>query len=290
MMHHEILTGTGPFRIHPDDPPFEFNAATAAQFTSPNITERLQAQFDQSPVVHGLGNEVSGSASGPPTFRGFGPRRPMSAGPMMDGASHMVRFAPNVGPGTSDPSYNLPAFYELFARWGPQEDREFWSQAADTSRNLFYAVTGPNTGLSPDGCNFDTTPSIDYTGAPSTFGYDSWRTVSNWSVDYSWWHKDRREQVLSNRIQKFLIGQGISTFADRYTLDGKPLSTRHSVGMVATTAVGGLAATPGKNERAFVAELWLTPTPVGEQRYFDGMLYLMSLLHCSGNFRIWGPP
>jgi len=26
--------------------------------------------------------------------------------------------------------------------------------------------------------------------------------------------------------------------------------------------------------------------PSGEQRYFDGMLYLMSMMHCSGNFRI----
>jgi oligosaccharide reducing-end xylanase len=59
--------------------------------------------------------------------------------------------------------------------------------------------------------------------------------------------------------------------------------------MVAATAVGSLAATPGPNEKAFVEELWRTPIPVGDQRYFDGMLYLMSLLHCSGNFRAWGP-
>jgi oligosaccharide reducing-end xylanase len=107
-------------------------------------------------------------------------------------------------------------------------------------------------------------------------------------VDYSWWHKDSREKVLSDRLQKFLISQGISMFADRYTLDGQPLSSRHSTGMVAATAVGGLAATVGANERAFVEELWRTPIPVGEQRYFDGMLYVMSLLHCSGNFKIWG--
>ena len=28
------------------------------------------------------------------------------------------------------------------------------------------------------------------------------------------------------------------------------------------------------------------PVPSGEQRYFDGMLYLMSLMHLSGEFRI----
>ena len=122
-------------------------------------------------------------------------------------------------------------------------------------------------------------PSATIPGAPA----------SNWSVDYSWWRKDPRETVLSDRIQKFLIAQGISLFVDRYTLHAKPLSTRHSVGMVAATTVGGLAATPGPNPQAFLEELWGTPIPVGGQRYFDGMLYLMRMLHCNGNFRAWGP-
>jgi len=41
--------------------------------------------------------------------------------------------------------------------------------------------------------------------------------------------------------------------------------------------------------KAFVEALWNTPVPSGEQRYYDGMLYLMSLLHCSGSFRIIEP-
>jgi len=32
--------------------------------------------------------------------------------------------------------------------------------------------------------------------------------------------------------------------------------------------------------------LWDTPVPTGEQRYFDGMLYLMSMMHIAGDFRI----
>jgi oligosaccharide reducing-end xylanase len=108
-------------------------------------------------------------------------------------------------------------------------------------------------------------------------------------VDSSWWHKDPQETQLTDRIQKFLYGQGIDKFVDRYTLDGKPLSARHSVGMVATTAVGSLAATDGPTSKAFVEELWNTPVPSGEQRYYDGLLYLMSLMHCSGNFRIIEP-
>jgi oligosaccharide reducing-end xylanase len=59
--------------------------------------------------------------------------------------------------------------------------------------------------------------------------------------------------------------------------------------MLSTTAVGSFAATPGPVSKAFVEALWNTPVPSGEQRYYDGMLYLMSLLHCSGNFQIIGP-
>jgi oligosaccharide reducing-end xylanase len=128
---------------------------------------------------------------------------------------------------------------------------------------------------------------LEQTRISELVGYDSWRSVSKWSVDYSWWKKSARETVLSDRIQKFLYGQDIHSFADRYTLDGMPLSTRHSVGMVATAAVGSLAAAPGPIAEAFLEELWNTAVPSGEQRYYDGMLYLMSLMHCSGNFRIY---
>ena len=282
MRHHPVLTGTGPFRIHPGDAPFVYEPG---KFTSPNETERLQARTDLAIELKGEGKTP------PPVQRPHGnPSRAETAGPMVSERYHMVRFVPNVGGGFTDASYHLPAFYELFARWGPQEDRAYWLKAADVSRELFYRVVGPSTGLSPDRSNFDMTPLIDRNGQPTPFSYDSWRTVSNWSVDSSWWRKDPRETELSDRIQRFLISQGISTFADQYTLQGKPLSARHSPGMVATTAVGGLAASRGANEKAFVEELWRTPIPVGEQRYFDGMLYLMSMLHCSGNFRILRAP
>lgn len=150
---------------------------------------------------------------------------------------------------------------------------------------MFSKVTGPSTGLTPDRNNFDETQIIGRDGTPTPFSYDSWRSVSNWSVDYEWWKKDPQETVLSSRIQTFLNSQGIDTFADRYTLDRKPLSSRHSIGMVSTTAVGSLASS-GPIADAFVNELWNAPIPSGEQRYYDEKLYLMSLLHCSGNFRI----
>jgi oligosaccharide reducing-end xylanase len=274
MRHHPVLTATPPFRIHPNDPPF---TPPAKPWPSPN-NRAAEAEA------------VKAGKPWPPLFRFDRTPRPETVGPMVDEASNMIRFVAEANiPGT-DASYHLPAFYELWARWGPKEDRAFWAKAADVSRNLFVQVTGPQTGLSPDRSNFDLTPAEGWDGKPSAFAYDSWRTASNWSVDYSWWGKDPRQRVLSDRIQAFLVGQGIHDFVDRYSLDGKPQSTRHSVGMVATTAVASFAATPGPNAKAFLQELWDTPIPSGEQRYFDGMLYLMSLMHAAGEFRIIEAP
>jgi oligosaccharide reducing-end xylanase len=56
--------------------------------------------------------------------------------------------------------------------------------------------------------------------------------------------------------------------------------------MVAAAAVGSLAATRRALADAFVQEPWDLPVPSGEQRYFDGMLYLMSMMHLGGEFRV----
>jgi len=94
--------------------------------------------------------------------------------------------------------------------------------------------------------------------------------------------------VLSDRIQAFFAAQGLDKFGDQYTLDGKEIATRHSTGLVSTNAVAGLAATSPR-AKDFVEALWKTPVPSGEQRYYDGMLYMMSMMHLSGEFRIWVP-
>ncbi|MBS1876676.1 MAG: glycoside hydrolase [Acidobacteria bacterium] len=274
MRHHPVLTANGPFRVRPEDPPF---IQPNRPWPSPNNAARLK--------------ELAAKGGPPPAPRAPAPweARAISIGPMVDEEHYMIRFVPNVDMTFTDPSYHLPAFYELWARWGPREDREFWAKAADVSRDLFHKVTGPATGLTQDTAYFDETPMIGFNGQPAAFGYDSWRSISNWAVDYSWWRKDGSQTALTDKLQAFLHGQGLSTFADRYTLDGKPLSNRHSVGMLAAAAVGSLAASDGTVSKAFVEELWNTPMPSGEQRYFDGMLYLFSMLHASGSFRIIEP-
>ncbi|HMH16065.1 MAG TPA: glycosyl hydrolase family 8 [Edaphobacter sp.] len=225
----------------------------------------------------------------------FGPRK---VGPEVNEEHAMILFVPGVMEHPfSDPSYHLPAFYELWARWGPKEDREFWARAAEVSRDYFVKTTNPKTGLASVYANFDGTPHETKFVQSGEFGYDAWRTASNWSVDWSWWHKAPSEQVLSDRIQTFFAGQGINKYSPVYTLDGKPMGstpgftpeTDAPIGLVGTNAVASLAAKDKAQARLFVDALWNAPVPDGYSRYYDGMLYMMSLLHASGQFRIWGP-
>ncbi|HWV49912.1 MAG TPA: glycosyl hydrolase family 8 [Microbacterium sp.] len=212
---------------------------------------------------------------------------------MFNRANRMIVFVPFASAaGFSDPSYHLPAFYELWGRWatgynGNQAaDRQFWLDAAERSREYFIQATDPATGLNPDYAEFDGAP--NNTGSHGAFRFDAWRTSVNWAVDYAWWADDPKEKVLTDRLQSFFEGEGMTGYVNQYALDGTPLSTDRSPGLIASTGAASLAAT---DQRAwkFVEELWKLQPSTGKYRYYDGLLNYMALLHASGNFRIYGP-
>lgn len=215
-----------------------------------------------------------------------GSNRQVKAGPLFDEEHKMVLFSPSDERSRfTDPSYHLPAFYELWSRWGPKEDAEFWRQAADVSRDYFVKVAHPITALNPCYANFDGSLVARSGNYGTNFSYDAFRTAGNWSVDWSWWGKDPRQRELSDNLQAFFESQG-TNYGCVFTLEGKPLETRHAQGLVAVNAVASLAATHPRWKN-FVEELWNTPTPDGLERYYEGLLYMMALLHCGGEFRIW---
>jgi len=205
--------------------------------------------------------------------------------------ANQVVFCPTAGNyDFTDPSYHLPGFYELFALWGPERDRETWKKVAETSREFFKKTVHPTTGLNPDYANFDGSPKYVSWGQEHVdFRYDAWRTVCNSAFDYAWFAKDPWAKTYADRLQDFFVKQGRTTYGGCYTLDGRQLNNDHSPGLVAMNAVASLAAT---KEQAydFVEDLWKLSAPSGKYRYYDGCLLMFGLLHCSGNFRIWGAP
>ena len=202
----------------------------------------------------------------------------------------MILFSPDERNGFTDASYHLPAFYELWARWGPERDRPFWARAAETSRDLFVKAAHEKTGLVPNLSGFDGAPR-DWRGpGTAAFREDAWRVAMNWSVDWSWWAKDPRQRELSDRLQAFFESQGMESYGDNWLLDGKPLRDRHSPGLVATNGVASLASADAVRARKFVDALWALEVPKSATfRYYDGLLYLMSLLHASGRFQVIEP-
>jgi oligosaccharide reducing-end xylanase len=201
----------------------------------------------------------------------------------------MVVFVPRLGQvqGFTDPSYHLPHFYQLWAEWA-SEDNDYWHQAARVSREFFKTTAHPETGLMPDYANFDGTPK-DFGGdGHADFRFDAWRTIMNVAVDYAWFGADEWEVEQSNRVLNFFEAQGMDSYGNQYTLAGEPLSSDRSPGLIAMNAVGALAATTD-NRAQFVEALWQLDPPSGKWRYYDGMLYMLALLHVSGNFQIYTP-
>ena len=187
----------------------------------------------------------------------------------------------------TDPSYHLPAFYELWSRWASDPaDRKLLREITATSRAFFHRAANPDTGLMPDYASFD--------GAPvgpeihRIFAFDAWRVMANVALDHAWWDADPWQVAQSNRILRFIASQGPAC-PNRFTLDGKPVDREFSPGLLSMAAVGGLAADPAL-ARVFVQRLWDAPVPSGPFRYYDGLLHQLALLEVSGHFRIYEPP
>ena len=204
---------------------------------------------------------------------------------MFDKTYKMPVFCPIGNAATfSDPSYHLPAFYEVWAIEAEQ-DNDFWSEAAEASRQHFKDATNENTGLGPDYSEY--TGAAKNEGNHGDFRYDAWRIAANIACDYAWWAKDSWATTHANRIQSFFYDHGVDSYGNLWSLDGtKNYSTDHSPGLVAMNATASLASSD-KKSWSFLENFWNISPTTGKYRYYDGCLYMMGLLHCSGKFKAY---
>lgn len=209
---------------------------------------------------------------------------------MFNRQHRQIVFTPHPpGSGFTDPSYHLPAFSELWARWAADPaDRAFLREVTQASRELFRKAAHPQTGLMPDYSNFDGTPHTMPWGNHDDFRYDAWRTLANPALDWSWWRADPWQVEQSNRVLRFLARFG-ENLPDCFEIDGTPTPDSYNrPGLIAMAAVAALAA-DREIGQPWVQRLWDTPLPTGRGRYYDGLLTMLGLLQVSGNYRIYGP-
>jgi oligosaccharide reducing-end xylanase len=214
-----------------------------------------------------------------------------------------ISFVPDdFGYGWTDPSYHLPAFFEIWAEYAGDGHEQFYRDCADTSRLFLHRACHPVTGLNADVTEFSGIPR-NWGRMPGAFRFDSWRVPMNIAMDYSWYAKDREwQQDYARRIQNFLYCRGIDSFEDQFNVDGTlpewilPAggyrTLRHSLGLVSTSGAASIMGTRAKSWK-FVDAVWntkLEPYADGYfDPYYDGLLYLFSLMHLSGNYRIIAP-
>ena len=123
----------------------------------------------------------------------------------------------------------------------------------------------------------------------------------NIAMDYAWFKKDAAWQLdYAKRLQQFFRLKGINSFDDQFNMDGsRPDSIlqaggfkklRHSIGLVSTVAATTLI---NKGNYDFIHALWNEKLQPYEDVYFDpyydGLLYLFSLMHLSGKYQIIKP-
>lgn len=220
---------------------------------------------------------------------------------LFDEKTHLIAFVP--GANYTDPSYHIPAFYEVWAKYADDGRSDYWMQCAKASREYLHKSIHPVTGLNPDYNNFD--GSLMKTGRTlgDAFRYDSWRVPMNIALDFSWSHADAEWQTqYGNKLQDFLYSQGIDTFLDQYNVDGTAVTDtlsaggykelRHTPGFIATSAAVSLVCSHSKS-REFVDRFWNNrhdPTPSGyKDAYYEGILRLFAFMHLSGNYRVIEP-
>lgn len=243
-----------------------------------------------------------------PSFPGM----PPSSGKifLIDPETQLITFTPDgFGQRFTDPSYHIPAFYEVWAKWADDGRADYWQTCAAKSREFMHKVIDEKTGLNPDLCNYDGTLMQGFGGrrnGGSNFRYDSWRVPMNMTLDYEWSGADAEwQRQYGERIQNFFYSQGINDFVDQYRIDGSlpegdeilragdyEPKLRHSIGLVATTAAASVMCSHDKR-KDFVDALWNAKHEPFDDGYFDayydGLLRLFAFMHLSGHYRVIDP-
>ena len=224
--------------------------------------------------------------------------------PLIHPEHQLITFVPTgYGAGFTDPSYHLPAFYEVWARWAEDGRADYWRECARKSREYLQKAIHPETGLIPDYSHYDGSLLNSRHIIGDAFRFDSWRVPMNIALDYSWACVDQEwQQQYGHNIQNFLYAQGIDQFVDQYNVDGTAVTEilgaggyqklRHSLGLVSSAAAISLVCSHEKS-REFVDHFWNSKHEPYEDGYFDayydGLLQIFAYMHLSGNYRIIFP-
>lgn len=207
---------------------------------------------------------------------------------LYDSATHIITFVPTDDAHLyTDPSYQLPAFTEMWSRWD-EERADFWQEASPAARLQLRRSSHPVTGLFPDYSTYEGKPLrgpfCSYNSR--RFQYDAIRCSMNVGMDYYLFGADcENQRAMMNRLLAFFEQDGF--VHGQFNLDGTEPTGDYTIGMAGANAVGSLCLEDGQRKHDHIERLWNVQAPQGKWRYYVGMVYMLSMLHVSGNFRVY---
>ena len=213
-------------------------------------------------------------------------------GSLFNESQKVVTFQPYNCSDFSDPSYDLPAFVDLFSRWSETNNSK-WAEAAAATRTHLYKSSNTSSGLFSDYNNFDGTPkSVSYNTNSHRYMYDAMRCAMNFGMDYYLFGVDaERQETMAKRIIDFFEKDGYQHA--RFDWDGSNPGESYTLGETGANAVAcyALLNNPSyeKQVKTNLNKAWNAGLATGTYRYYDGLVHYLSMLHLCGSFKIWKP-
>ncbi|MEN9307954.1 MAG: hypothetical protein RL173_1886 [Fibrobacterota bacterium] len=229
-------------------------------------------------------------------------------GPLVDPTAKQIVFSPAGNNPFTDPSYHTPAFYRLWAAFA-SHNNALWSAMADTSAAFFLRASKKSPyGIMPNYATFDGAAAVyasaqvtdSGANAQRTYRYDTvysadaHRTPMNIGAYWNWFQADTNAWTETDKFLGFLREQGGATlkYNQAYNLAGQPCAPSGwspAESQVGSNAAAVLASKDTANW-AFVTAAFDQATPSGQYRYYNGMVYMLGLLHTAGKFKAYGSP
>ena len=203
---------------------------------------------------------------------------------------YIATFQPTDGNNTwGDASYSLPAFVDLFSRWS-DTNTDKWKKAAKATRDHIYNSANPKSGLCSDYSNFDGTPHYAFSDNSTKYAFDAIRCPMNYGMDSYLFGVDMERQTkIAKVITDFFENDGYQH--GHFNWDGTSGYGAFTIGQAGANAVATYALLEEESYKDLVKKVlqkaWDSKPIVGSQRYYDGLVHYLAMLHLTGNFKIW---
>jgi oligosaccharide reducing-end xylanase len=204
---------------------------------------------------------------------------------LFDPMAHLpYAFPDNSYAGQTRPSIVMPGYYAV---WAQAYADDTFSADATSGRALIQAAANPSTGLTPIRSTFTGSPVPGW----AMFQPEAYRTQINVVVDQIWTAGTTDNLTLVNKILDFFSFVGLNNYGTSYSLDGTPgTNPIHETSLVVSNAIAAGICTGvcmNTDRAQYLSSFWNMPTPVGQARYYTGLLELWGLLILSGQFQIY---